>query len=138
MVDVLKTLNGETIDTQENIVREIITNEIDDESNVVFQNGEHVIGVWEDEKESHLTWFLGVVEAVSGDTVDVVYFHRRYRHGRSWSFPEDGDPIPTPADQIICKNLMVSYMETSIMRCNLNKDTRVDIENGFQAYIKTL
>ena len=57
LADVLKKLNGEAV-AQENIEHENVTNETDNstKSNVDqnqvngFQNGEHVVGIWEDEK----------------------------------------------------------------------------------------
>ena len=66
-----------------------------------------------DEKENVLTWFLGVINSVSPDSVDVTYYHRKYKDGTLWTFPEDSsDPVSTARSQIIFSEITVVYIQT--------------------------
>ena len=44
---------------------------------------EHVAAVWIDDNDNVLTWFLGVINSISTDTIDVTYYHRKDREGGS-------------------------------------------------------
>ena len=42
---------------------------------VKYSLNEHIATVWVDEKDNELSWFLGVVNSVSAETIDVTYYH---------------------------------------------------------------
>ena len=101
-----------------------------------FNLDEHVAAVWMDEKENVLTWFLGVINSVSPDSVDVTYYHRKYKDCTLWTFPEDSsDPVSTPRSQIIFSEITVGYIQTRFARCSFNKETVMDIKEAFANYI---
>ena len=111
----------------------------DDNAELCLGLDEHVAAVWMDEKDNVLSWFLGVVESISPDTIDVRYYHRRDKKGLCWTFPEDDCiSLATPRDHIIFGSIMVSYMQTSVIRCAIDKNTVKDIETAFEAYVSKL
>ena len=83
----------------------------------------HIAVVWMDEKENVLTWYLGVVNSVSPDSINVTYYHRRDKQGTSWTFPEDddSDPVQTPRSHVIFREITVGYMQTRVIRCAIDK-----------------
>ena len=90
---------------------------------------EHVAAVWMDEKENVLSWFLRVIDSISPDTIDIKYYHRRDKKGFCWTFPEDDSiPLATPRDHIIFGDITVSYMQTTVIRCAIDRNTIMDIE----------
>ena len=96
---------------------------------------EHIVAVLIDEKDSVLPWFLGVVESISTDEIYAKYYNRLDKNGLSWNFLDDDSiAIPTPRDQIIFGGITVSYMQTSIIRCALDRKTIIAIENAFDTY----
>lgn len=108
----------------------------DIEECAVFLPDEHVAAVWLDERDNVLTWYLGVINSVSDENIDIVYYKRRDKKGFCWTFPEDDSiPHPTPREQIIFGGITVSYMETSVIRCTLSTNTVKEIENAFEEYI---
>ena len=68
---------------------------------------EHVAAVWIDENDNVLTWFLGVVNSISTDTIDVTYYNRKDREGVSWTLPFDdtSEPVTTPKEHVIFRNI---------------------------------
>ena len=38
-----------------------------------YASDEHVAAVWMDEKENALSWYLGVIDSISPDNIDVIY-----------------------------------------------------------------
>ena len=100
---------------------------------------EHVAAVWMDEKENVLSWFLGVIDSISPDTIDIKYYHRRDKKGFCWTFPEDDSiPLATPRDHIIFGDITVSYMQTTVIRCAIDRNTIMDIKTAFETYISNL
>ena len=58
-----------------------------------------------------------------------------------WNLPEKdngGIPLATPQDHIIYRGITVSYMQTSVIRCALDKSTVMDIETAFETYVSNL
>ena len=83
---------------------------------VKYSLNEHIAAVWVDEKDNELSWFLGVVNSVSAETIDVTYYHRKDKDGTSWTFPDDdSDPVSPPKDQIIFRQMTVGYAQTRII-----------------------
>ena len=110
-----------------------------DDNITVYGPDEHVAAVWIDEKDTVLSWFLGVVESISTDEIYVKYYNRRDKNGLSWNFPDDDSiAIPTPRDHIIFGGATVSYMQTSVIRCALDRKTSIAIEKAFETYISKL
>ena len=102
---------------------------------IVYGPDEHIVAVLIDEKDSVLSWFLGVVESISTDEIYAKYYNRLDKNGLSWNFLDDDSiAIPTPRDQIIFGGITVSYMQTSIIRCALDRKTIIAIENAFETY----
>ena len=100
---------------------------------------QHVAAVWMDEKENILSWYLGVYDSISPDLIFVRYYHRRDKKGFCWTFPEDGDiPLATPLDHIILVKITLSYMQTSVIRCAIDRSTIMDIETAFETYVSNL
>ena len=55
----------------------------------VYLPDEHVGAVWIDEKENILLWFLGVIDSILADTINIRYYNHRDKKGQCWTFPED-------------------------------------------------
>ena len=101
-----------------------------------FNLDEHVAAVWMDEKENVLSWFLGVINSVSPDSVNVTYYYRKDKDGTVWTFPEDSsDPVPTPRSQIIFSEITVGCTQTRVVRCSISKETVMIINEAFANYI---
>ena len=92
--------------------------------------------LWINEKDNVLSWFLGVVESASKSDIYVHYYNRRDKNGLSWNFPDDSMAVQTPINQVISGGITVSYMQTSAIRCKLDKDTVISIEKAFDQYLK--
>ena len=107
-----------------------------------YASDDHVAAVWMDEKENALSWYLGVIDSISPDNIDVIYYYHREKKGMCWNFPENDDggiPLATPRDHIIYRGITVSYMQTSsVIRCALDKSTVMDIETAFETYVSNL
>ena len=102
---------------------------------IAYEPDEHVVAVWIDEKDTVLSWFLGVVESISTDEIYVKHYNHLNKNGLSWNFPyDDSIAIPTPHDQIIFGGITVSYKQTSIIRCALDRKTIIAIKNAFETY----
>ena len=102
---------------------------------VSFECGEHLACVWHDENENCLKWYIGVVDGVEDDdSILVSYMHRGDKKGIRWLFPEEAEIVKTHPDQIILRNIQVSYTLTAIIRCELSKVTLETIENIFDKY----
>ena len=100
---------------------------------------EHIAAVWIDEKENVLSWFLGVVNSISSDSINVTYYHRKDKDGTSWTIPDDdSDPVATPRSHIIFREITVGYMQTRVIRCSIDKRTVKEIGNAFEKYINEL
>ena len=83
-----------------------------------------------------LSWFLGVINSVSPDSVNVTYYYRKDKDGTVWTFPEDSsDPVPTPRSQIIFSEITVGYTQTRVVRCSISKETAMIINEAFANYI---
>ena len=66
---------------------------------VKYSLNEYNAAVWVDKKDNELSGFLGVVNSVSTETIDVTYYHRKDKDGTSWTFPDDdSNPVSTPKD----------------------------------------
>ena len=102
---------------------------------------ELVAAVWIDEKENDLNWFLRVVNSISTETIGVTYYNRKNKDSTSWTVPEDDiDPVMTPINHIIYKNITVSYGVdyNENVRCTISKQTVIQINDAFQKYINQL
>ena len=44
---------------------------------IAYEPDEHVVAVWIDEKDTVLSWFLGVVESISTDEIYIKYYNRK-------------------------------------------------------------
>ena len=100
---------------------------------------EHITAVLVDEKDNELSQFMGVVNSVSAETIDVTYYHRKDKDGTSWTFPDDdSDPVSTAKYQIIFRRITVGYAQTRIVRCSIDKQIARDINNSYVKYINEL
>ena len=122
------------------VSRELVTSSVssDYDHSKVYGPDEHVAAVWINEKDNVLSWFLGVVESASKSDIYVHYYNRRDKNGLSWNFPDDSMAVKTPINQVISGGITVSYMQTSAIRCKLDKDTVFSIEKAFDQYLKKI
>ena len=51
-----------------------------------------------------LLWFLGVIDSISADTINIRYYNRRDKKGQCWTFPDD--------DCILLET--IKYLEASL------------------------
>ena len=100
-------------------------------NNQSFVYGEHVAGIWYDDDKCKYTWHLGVVDGMEGERVTVSYMKMSDRKGRNWLFPEEADVHATSIDQIIVRNIQVTYSMTAIIRCEISQETLHHIEACF-------
>lgn len=113
------------------------TNAESAESTAPISPDEHIVAVWLDENKGSLDWFLGVVDSSNSEMVHVTYYHRKDKNGYLWNLPDDfNDPVPTPFNQLISQNLTVGYVQGTVLRCSLNKDTVLKIASAFKEYQK--
>ena len=74
---------------------------------------------------------------VSTDTIDVTYYNRKDREGVSWTSPFDdtSEPVTTPKEHVIFRNITVSYVQTRVLRCSIDKETIKEINRSFADHI---
>lgn len=121
-----------------------INTETDNEvaDSVQPQPGEHIAGVWADEKDptgQTLTWHIGVVESVSNDGAMVSYLIQSNNKSKAnWMFPETSSTFYTPKDQIIMASLKVEYTCVTIIRCRIANSIIKELDCKFEEYMKQL
>ena len=74
-----------------------------------------------------------VVEGYENDEYMVSYLKRSDKIGCHWMYPDEADVHITKPEQIIVRNIAVSYRCTSFIRCTIDPST-VELIN--ERYIK--
>ena len=99
------------------------------EFDVDCRQGDHVAVAWlkEDNSRSY-EWYLGVVnKLISNDSVSISYFVRKDTIGCQWTFPEVAEIRDTSMEQIVCKVTNITYQCISRIKCILQKQTAIQI-----------
>ena len=99
-----------------------------------LQCGEHLVAVWHDDDSNALQWYLGVVDSFEEGRLYVSYMKKSDRKGARWLFPDEADVHETQAEQILLRNLQVSYCLTAMIRCELSTETLKTISDLFDKY----
>lgn len=87
---------------------------------VAFFPGEHVIVAWLNQTYA---WELGVVERNTSSAILVSHLVPTNRAKNSWVFPEDSRLLPVESDQILLRNVQVSYHQSLRIRLTIDQDT---------------
>ena len=94
---ILTGLNAARNYTDSNISTELQNHS----SPLTLQGGEHVAGVWSDDRDPSgqtLTWHIGVIEFVSSKTVSVSYLQVSSKDRCHWVHQETAATLCTPID----------------------------------------
>ena len=88
--NVLNSLKSSTIDSVPQNVEE---SQYDDKENneEQFQIGEAVACIWQEDVGYNITWYLGIVDQIVNDKVDVSYMRKSDKQGLSWLFPDEAE-----------------------------------------------
>ena len=125
--NVLNSLKSSTIDSVPQNVEET---RYDDKGNneEQFQIGEAVACIWQEDVGYNITWYLGIVDQIVDDKVDVLYMTKSDKRGLSWLFPDELDIHDTSRDQIIARNIEIRYSRAAMIRGNISRQTLTQIE----------
>ena len=125
--NVLNSLKSSTIDSVPQNVEE---SRYDDKGNneEQFQIGEAVACIWQEDVRYNITWYLGIVDQIVDDKVDVLYMTKSDKRGLSWLFPDELDIHDTSRDQIIARNIEIRYSRAAMIRGNISRQTLTQIE----------
>ena len=110
--------------------------------NVDFEVGEHVATFWLDDDDDTYKWNLGVITELcvenSPDDHYVSYFIRANKSGTNWTYPEEAEMRKTNTEQIIGRNLTVTYHCHSMIRCSIPQWLAKKIDTDFGNAMKKL
>ena len=85
-----------------------------------FTVGEHITVFWLD---SVYEWHLGIVENVNQNgELDITYLKRSDQSGKYWISPEDPVIYTTLIEQVLCRNIKVSYQCSVRIKCGLSDE----------------
>ena len=88
-----------------------------------------MLSVWFDDGKNCLEWHLGVIDSTRNEgQVFVSNMMKTDKKGLRWPFP---DIQLTRLDQIIVRNIPVSYQLTSMIRCEVSQETVKNIQSYF-------
>ena len=108
VLGVLKNLESETVNDDVPSVNDYLV-------------GEHVIAVWREfDDNEKFAWYLGIVDAVNDDKLDVSYFEPTDDSKRFWILHADSQYL-TDDRQIMYRHVKVSYKHTKTIRCSMDQ-----------------
>ena len=64
----------------------------------------------------------------------VSYMRKSDKKGVRWLFPEEAEILETSLDQILQRNIPVSYSLTAMIRCEISKATLETIDKMFKTF----
>ena len=73
-----------------------------------FQPGEHVAIYWV-ENSNDVVWYLGIVESMLDEKINIMHLQRTDKQGMKWILPENPETRPVDKDQILLRNISVMY-----------------------------
>lgn len=85
--------------------------------------GEHIIAFW---LSKSYQWYLGVIDKVSTDNLEVSYFVSTDNTRKLWTLPEDCEQYTTSPDQILSNNVKVNYMRSVKIKCKISEDELIE------------
>ena len=88
-----------------------------------FEIGDHVLAYWLEGNSAE--FFLGVIEDLNNHKLVVSYMVRADSYGTSWVFPETAELLETSKEQILAKNVLVQYVGSVRIRCNITSKTLI-------------
>ena len=89
-----------------------------------FVIGEYVAAFWLE--GATYKWHLGVVENIHSDqTIVISYLIRADPKGKTWVFPDEAQLEETGNEQILMRNILVSYMRSVRIKCKIENDLNV-------------
>ena len=89
-----------------------------------FVIGEYVAAFWLE--GATYKWHLGVVENIHSDqTIVISYLIRADPKGKTWVFPDEAQLEETGNEQILMRNMLVSYMRSVRIKCKIENDLNV-------------
>ena len=124
--NVLNSLKSSTIDSVPQNVEESRYDKGNNEEQ--FQIGEAVACIWQKDVGYNITWYLGIVDQIVDDKVDVLQMTKSDKRGLSWLFPDEPDIHDTSRDQIIARNIEIRYSRAAMIRGNISRQTLTQIE----------
>ena len=81
---------------------------------------EHLVAFWI-EKGNSFIWYLCVIDNIENDGLYTVsHLTRNDKCGSNWLFPEELNSYKILNDQILCKNISVTYHHSTRMRCTID------------------
>ena len=129
--NVLNSLKSSTIDCVPQNVEE--SRHDDKENNEEqFKIGEAVACIWQEDVGYNITWYLGIVDQIVGDKVYVLYMRKSDKQGLSWLFPDEAEIHDMSRDQIIARNIEITYSMTAMIRGNILRQTMTQTEQCFE------
>ena len=75
-----------------------------------------------------ITWYFGTVDQIVGDKVYMSYLRKPDKQCGSWLFPDEAGIHDTNQDQIIARNIEISYSMKAMIRGNISRQTLTQIE----------
>ena len=82
-------------------------------------------------KQNCLKWYVGVVDVVDGKDMYVSYMKRSDKQGLRWLFPDKTDIHKTSPEQVLLRNIPISYCLTAMIRCQISAETLKKIQALF-------
>ena len=94
-------------------------------SNPTLKPGEHIVIFWI-ENSNDFIWYLGIVDSLSSNKINVLHLKRTDKIGLKWVLPENPEILSVDHDQILLKSVNVMYYGLSC-RIEISKATANEI-----------
>ena len=89
-----------------------------------FVVGEYIAEFWFE--DTTYEWYLGVIEDIHPNNTTVVsYLIRPDTKGKTWVFPDEAQLVETEAEQILTRDIYVTYMRSVRIKCKVESDLNI-------------